>query len=126
MPEPRPFGETSFRAIVRAIRSADPVKVRGGGCVESLLTDLTQRRADRFLAIGFWERPFLYAQLRCCVTDAVRIVLVLRRRRGILFVDFNPADDRISWHDADARTSRCWRGHQRCRQDSDERPVRRR
>ncbi len=31
IPEPRPFGETSFRAIVRAICVAEPLNVRGGG-----------------------------------------------------------------------------------------------
>jgi hypothetical protein len=44
MADPSPLGETSFRAIVRAIWDADPAKVRAGGCVESDLTVLTQRR----------------------------------------------------------------------------------
>ena len=48
--DPRPFGETSFRAIVRAICDAGPVNVRGGGCVESVVTRLTQRFVDRFFA----------------------------------------------------------------------------
>src|SRR2546423_10493740 len=51
MPDPGPFGETSLRAIVRAMCSADPLKVRGGGCVESVVTVLTHRRVDRFFAI---------------------------------------------------------------------------
>jgi hypothetical protein len=50
MPEPRPLGETSFRAIVRAIVFAEPMKVRGGGWVESVFTCRTHRRLDRFLA----------------------------------------------------------------------------
>jgi hypothetical protein len=52
MPEPRPLGEMSLRAIVRAICCADPVKVRGGGCVESVVTRLTQRLVERFFAMG--------------------------------------------------------------------------
>ena len=44
MADPSPFGETSFRAIVRAICDADPANVRDGGCVESILTVLTRRR----------------------------------------------------------------------------------
>src|SRR5437868_14859296 len=51
IPELRPFGETSLRAIVRAMCSADPVKVRDGGWVESVVTRLTQRFVDRFLAM---------------------------------------------------------------------------
>src|SRR5262245_57375198 len=51
MAEPRPLGETSFRAIVRAICDADPAKVRGGACVESVLTVLTQRRLACDLAM---------------------------------------------------------------------------
>jgi hypothetical protein len=47
MAEPSPLGETSFRAIVRAIVNADPANVRGGGCVESVFTLLTQRRVER-------------------------------------------------------------------------------
>ena len=49
--DPRPLGETSLRAIVRAIWDADPAKVRLGGCVESVVTCLTQRRFDRLIAI---------------------------------------------------------------------------
>src|SRR5262245_59506699 len=51
MADPSPFGETSFRAILRAISDADPVKVRGGGWVESVLTLRTQRRCVSFLAM---------------------------------------------------------------------------
>jgi hypothetical protein len=51
MADPSPFGETSFRAMVRAICDADPANVCGGGCVESVLTLLTQRSRDRFLAM---------------------------------------------------------------------------
>ena len=50
-PEPKPLGETSLRDIVRAIWAADPVKVRGGGWVESVLTCLTQRLLERFFAM---------------------------------------------------------------------------
>ena len=53
MADPSPFGETAFRAIVRAICDADPANVRGGGCVESVLTLLTQRRCGRFLAMAW-------------------------------------------------------------------------
>ena len=57
--DPTPFGETSFRAIVRAICDADPVNVCLGGCVESVVTVLTQRRFGRFRAIVPWKRaPF--------------------------------------------------------------------
>jgi hypothetical protein len=48
MAEPRPFGETFFRAIVRAICAADPLNVLGGGCVESVVTRLTHRLVARF------------------------------------------------------------------------------
>jgi len=48
MAEPSPFGETSFLAIVRAICAADPLNVLGGGCVESVVTRLTQRFVVRF------------------------------------------------------------------------------
>jgi len=51
MADPSPFGETSFRAIVRAIFDADLANVRGGGCVESVFTLLTQRRVERFFGI---------------------------------------------------------------------------
>jgi hypothetical protein len=51
MADPSPFGETSFRAIARAICDAEPVKVPGGGCVESVVTVLTQRRFARFFAM---------------------------------------------------------------------------
>ena len=49
MPEPTPFGETSLRAIVRAICSAEPMNVRAGGCVASVVTCRTQRFVDRFV-----------------------------------------------------------------------------
>ena len=52
IPEPGPFGDTSLRAIVRAIRSAEPVNVRAGGWVELVMTCRTQRFVDRFFAIG--------------------------------------------------------------------------
>jgi len=52
MADPSPFGETSFRAIVRAICDADPENVREGGCVESVVTVLTQRRCDRRFAMA--------------------------------------------------------------------------
>ena len=48
MPDPRPLGDTSLRAIVRAIWVADPLKVSRGGCVESVVTCLTHRFFDRF------------------------------------------------------------------------------
>jgi hypothetical protein len=38
MADPRPFGETSSRAIVRAISAADLVKIPDGGNVETVLT----------------------------------------------------------------------------------------
>jgi hypothetical protein len=50
MLEPSPFGETSLRAIVRAICSAEPVNVRAGGCAESVVTFRTQRLLERFFA----------------------------------------------------------------------------
>lgn len=66
MPEPRPFGETSLRAIVRAIWAADPLNVRGGGWVESVVTCLTQRRVERFFAIN----------LRVQRLDRIALVLI--------------------------------------------------
>ena len=48
MPEPSPFGDTSLRAIVRAISLANFVNVPGGGAVESVATFLTHRRPVRF------------------------------------------------------------------------------
>jgi hypothetical protein len=50
MPEPIPFGDTSFRAIVFAICCADPLNVPHGGCVESVLTSLTHLRLGRLVA----------------------------------------------------------------------------
>jgi hypothetical protein len=44
MPEPRPFGDTSRRAIFRAMSVAEPVNVLGGGCVESVVTRRTHFR----------------------------------------------------------------------------------
>ena len=38
MAEPSPFGETLLRAIVDAICRLEPVNVRAGGCVESVVT----------------------------------------------------------------------------------------
>jgi hypothetical protein len=52
MPDPMPFGDTSFRAIVRAISVAEPVNVRGGGKVESVLTCRTHRFGARFFAFA--------------------------------------------------------------------------
>lgn len=50
MPDPSPLGETFFRAIVLAICSAEPVKVPGGGAVESVLIPLTHPRVDCLFA----------------------------------------------------------------------------
>jgi hypothetical protein len=47
-----PFGETSFRDMVRAICSAEPVNVRPGGCVESVFTRRTHRFFDRLFRIA--------------------------------------------------------------------------
>jgi hypothetical protein len=60
MAEPSPFGETSLRAIVRAIWAADPMNVRDGGCVESVVTRLTQRFVVRFFVIlvGHTRGPY--------------------------------------------------------------------
>jgi hypothetical protein len=44
IPDPRPRGDTSFRAIVLAIVSAEPAKVPDGGCVESVVTRRTHLR----------------------------------------------------------------------------------
>lgn len=53
MPDPRPFGETSRRAIFLAISVAEPVNVPGGGCVESVVTRRTHFRvAARFFAMS--------------------------------------------------------------------------
>jgi hypothetical protein len=49
--EPSPFGDTSLRAIVRAISSADFVNMPGGGAVETVSTLLTQRFELRAFAI---------------------------------------------------------------------------
>jgi hypothetical protein len=51
IPDRIPFGETSRRAIFLAMSLADPVKVRGGGCVESVVTFRTHFLfAARFFA----------------------------------------------------------------------------
>src|SRR4029453_7818555 len=65
MADPSPLGETSFRAIVRAICDADPANVCGGGCVESVLTALTQRRFARFFAMDIWTLVLLLHQAKC-------------------------------------------------------------
>ena len=52
MPEPRPLGDTSFRAIVWAILVAEPVNVLGGGLVESVVTRLTHRFFLRVVPIS--------------------------------------------------------------------------
>jgi hypothetical protein len=51
IPEPIPLGDTRFRAIVRAICSPDPVKVFGGGAVETVFTFPDQRLRGDFFAI---------------------------------------------------------------------------
>ena len=56
IPEPIPLGDTFFRAIVRAICPADPVKVLGGGAVETVFTFPDQRLRRRFLA-GTSDEP---------------------------------------------------------------------
>src|SRR5438094_500770 len=79
IPEPRPFGETSLRAIVLAIWAADPLKVRGGGWVESVVTRLTQRFVERFFAI----RSRVQRQLKC-----VAVVLIDLRRFSRVLIRF--------------------------------------
>ena len=69
IPEPRPFGETSLRAIVRAICSADPVNVRVGGCVESVVTRLTQRFEARFFVMASEPGRSGVAQSRLGLAD---------------------------------------------------------
>src|SRR5439155_9898805 len=79
IPEPRPFGETSLRAIVLAIWAADPLKVRGGGWVESVVTRLTQRFVERFFAI----RSRVQRQLKC-----VAVVLIDLGRLSRVLIRF--------------------------------------
>jgi hypothetical protein len=52
IPEPMPLGETRLRAIVRAICSADLVKVFGGGAVETVFTFPDQRFRGRCFGIS--------------------------------------------------------------------------
>jgi len=52
IPDPRPLGDTSLRAIVRAIFSAEPEKVCGGGCVESVVTRRTHLLERFFVMDG--------------------------------------------------------------------------
>jgi len=47
MPEAGPFGDTRFDARLLAIVAASVVKSPAGGCVESLVTDATQRSVFR-------------------------------------------------------------------------------
>jgi hypothetical protein len=60
MPDPGLLGDTSLRAMVRAISAADLLNVPRGGCVESVVTSRTHRRfaarffAERFLAARFF------------------------------------------------------------------------
>jgi hypothetical protein len=63
IPEPIPLGDTRFRAIVRAICSAEPVKVFGGGAVETVLTFPDQRLRERFVGIF----PLLRKQTRLSI-----------------------------------------------------------
>lgn len=46
-----PLGDTSFRAILRAISFAEPVNVPGGGNVDSVFTVRTHFRVAARLAI---------------------------------------------------------------------------
>src|SRR5438067_13779858 len=55
--DPTPFGETSLRAVVRAIWDADPAKVRLGGCVGSVVSCLTQRRTGRPIVVVSEHTP---------------------------------------------------------------------
>jgi hypothetical protein len=48
IPDPSPRGDTCLRAMVLAISAAEPVNVRSGGCVESVVTPRTHLRAQRF------------------------------------------------------------------------------
>jgi hypothetical protein len=57
IPELMPLGETSLRAIVRAISAALPENVPGGGCVESVVT----RRTHFRFAVRLVAMTLLYA-----------------------------------------------------------------
>ena len=59
MADPSPFGDTFLRDIVRAISEDEPVNVRLGGCVESVVTRLTHRRFCREVDMG--PPPLAYA-----------------------------------------------------------------
>ena len=62
-----PRGDTSFRAIVRAIWAADPENVPRGGCVESVVTVRTH-----------WRDPvFRFVDVRFC-----EVVAAIRRARN--------------------------------------------
>src|SRR5438105_10774523 len=50
-PEPTPFGEQSLRAMVRAICVAEPLNVRAGGSVESVVTRQTHCFFERFFIL---------------------------------------------------------------------------
>ncbi len=60
MPDPGPFGETSFEASERAMTGALLVKRSFGGCVESVLTLRTQRFFELFFVDDGLaaDRPF--------------------------------------------------------------------
>src|SRR6516165_5613302 len=63
MPDPGPLGDTRFDASERAISSGDFVNKPSGGCVESVLTSLTQRR---FVAMAI-----LLTSKKHCVVEAM-------------------------------------------------------
>jgi len=72
------LGDTSFRAIVLAICCAEPLKVPGGGAVESVLTLFTHLRFGRRFAtrhpssVSFEELD----GARSCFSAAARLVNV--------------------------------------------------
>src|SRR6266540_4799279 len=126
MADPSPFGETSFRAIVRAICDADPANVCAGGCVESVLTLLTQRRCGRFFAMAWTPVPWRVTRVENG-----------RRRRGLatpsapvrVLDPIADAPERLSPADSSPRPApeSCrWRGDDSaCRIHADSPPHRR-
>src|SRR5262245_30321308 len=99
MADPRPFGETSLRAIVRAICDADPENVRDGGCVESVLTVLTQRRPGRCVAMTWTPEASARCNADARATDEMSLFV------GGAASHFGPADA-VTSHSGPSRCSR--------------------
>ena len=108
MADDRPPGETSLRAIVRAMSSAEPVNVPRGGCVESVVTVRThffridlrpcvgrfidlRRCVGRFVEAAFREERCVFISAsKCKCSSGVAVAQRFARRS-----DGARADDRF-------------------------------